>query len=91
MLMPRMRTQAIARAMAETTKAASPHEGLKNPYRLAPVIAAPAPKAMYHHFGLKKTYVPNPTTKVSRATMAMKVASQGICGIMTRGCSATSA
>jgi len=84
-------TQAIARAMAETTKAASPHDGLNKAYKLAPVIAVPAPMAMYHHLGLKKTYVPTPTTTVSKATMPMKVASQDIWGVIISGCTATSA
>ena len=85
MLTPRTRTQAIARPIAETTKTVDPHDGLKKVYMLAPAIAVPAPKAMYDHLGLKNTYVPNPTTKVSKATMAMKVASPDICGTITNG------
>ena len=78
MLTLKIMTQANARAMAEVTKAASPQEGLNKAYNVAPVIAAPAPMAMYHHFGLKNTYVPTPTTKVSKATMPTKVISQDI-------------
>jgi len=52
----------------------------------APVIAAPEPTAMYHHFGLKNRYVPNPTTKVSKTTMPMNVASHETCGNMATGC-----
>lgn len=91
MLAPRTRTQAIARAMADTMKTVAPHDGLNKAYTVAPVIAVPAPNAMYHHLGLKKTYMPDPTTKVSKATMAMKVAPQDICGAITNGCTATSA
>ena len=78
--------QAMARAMAEDTKTPVLHVGLYIAYIVAPVIAAPEPMAMYHHFGLKNRYVPKPTTKVSKATMPMNVASPETCGNIAMGC-----
>ena len=78
----------MARAMAEATNTPVSHVGLMSVYTTALVIAAPEPMAMYHHFGLKNLYVPNPTTKVSKATIPMKVPSHETSGNIAIGCDA---